>query len=164
MPLRVNPALAAVAEPPIAEAYGWIKGREFPADKPLIDVSQAVPGYPPAKQLTDHLAARVGEPAHLLQPCDREPLDVAAEEHGAAELRGQVPRREQRGADHASSPPSSSRSQAAASASLGMRQSPRGERLTEPTFGPSGITERFHCWLKKRRRNSSSHLRSAASS
>src|SRR5574341_219746 len=63
MPLRVNPALAAVAEPPIAEAYGWIKGREFPADKPLIDVSQAVPGYPPAKELTDHLADRIGEPA-----------------------------------------------------------------------------------------------------
>ena len=63
MPLRVNPALAAVAEPPIAEAYGWIKGRAFPADKPLIDVSQAVPGYPPAKELTDYLAGRIGEPA-----------------------------------------------------------------------------------------------------
>ena len=63
MPLRINPALAAVAEPPIAEAYGWIKGREFPAAKPLIDVSQAVPGYPPAKALTDHLATRIGEPA-----------------------------------------------------------------------------------------------------
>jgi aspartate/methionine/tyrosine aminotransferase len=62
MPLRINPALAAVAEPPIAEAYAWIKGRAFPADKPLIDVSQAVPGYPPAKELTDHLAARIGEP------------------------------------------------------------------------------------------------------
>ena len=63
MPLSINPALAAVAEPPIAEAYGWIKGREFPVDKPLIDVCQAVPGYPPAKELTDHLAARIGEPA-----------------------------------------------------------------------------------------------------
>lgn len=63
MPLRVNPALAAVAGPPIPEAYGWIKGRAFPADKPLIDVSQAVPGYPPAPALTDHLAARVGDPA-----------------------------------------------------------------------------------------------------
>jgi hypothetical protein len=30
-------------------AYGWIKGREFPADQPLIDVSQAVPGYPPPR-------------------------------------------------------------------------------------------------------------------
>jgi aspartate/methionine/tyrosine aminotransferase len=63
MPYRTNPLLAAVAEPPIAEAYAWIKGRQFPADKPLIDVSQAVPGYPPPKELTDHLAARIGEPA-----------------------------------------------------------------------------------------------------
>ena len=63
MPLRLNPALAAVAEPPIPEVYGWIKDRAFPADRPLIDVSQAVPGYPPPKMLTDHLAARVGEPA-----------------------------------------------------------------------------------------------------
>ncbi|MGE0119439.1 MAG: aminotransferase [Dongiaceae bacterium] len=63
MPLRLNPALAAVAEPPIPEVYGWIKDRAFPADKPLIDVSQAVPGYPPPPALTDHLAARLGEPA-----------------------------------------------------------------------------------------------------
>ena len=62
MPLRINPALAAVAEPPIAEAYGWIEGPQFPAAKPLIDVSQAVPGYPPPKELTDHLATRIGEP------------------------------------------------------------------------------------------------------
>jgi aspartate/methionine/tyrosine aminotransferase len=60
---RTNPLLADVAEPPIAEAYGWIKNRQFPADKPLIDVSQAVPGYPPPKELTDHLASRIGEPA-----------------------------------------------------------------------------------------------------
>jgi len=63
MPLRLNPALAAVVEPPIAEAHGWVKGRAFPPDKPLIDVAQAVPGYPPPQALTDHLAARIGEPA-----------------------------------------------------------------------------------------------------
>jgi aspartate/methionine/tyrosine aminotransferase len=62
MSYRVNPSLAAVAEPPIAEAHGWIKGRDFPADKPLIDVAQALPGYPPPKALTDHLARVIGEP------------------------------------------------------------------------------------------------------
>ena len=30
-------------------------------------------------------------------------------------------------------------------ASLGMRQSPRGERLIEPTFGPSGMQLRLNC-------------------
>lgn len=37
-------------------------------------------------------------------------------------------------------------------ASLGIRQSPRGLRLTLPTFGPSGRHERLNCWAKKRRR------------
>jgi aspartate/methionine/tyrosine aminotransferase len=63
MPLPLNPSLAAVIEPPIAEAQAWIKGRSFPAEKPLIDVAQAVPGYPPSKALTDHLARVVGDPA-----------------------------------------------------------------------------------------------------
>jgi aspartate/methionine/tyrosine aminotransferase len=59
---RVNTLLAGVAEPAIAEAWSWIQGREFPKDKPLIDVCQAVPGYPPPAALTDHLARIVGEP------------------------------------------------------------------------------------------------------
>jgi aspartate/methionine/tyrosine aminotransferase len=63
MTYHINKLLAAVAVPPIAEAQGWIKGREFPTDKPLIDVAQAVPGYPPPAELTDHLARIVGEPA-----------------------------------------------------------------------------------------------------
>jgi len=58
----MNPALAGVAEPPIAEAHGWIRGRRFSADKPLIDVAQALPGYPPPTALTDHLARVIGEP------------------------------------------------------------------------------------------------------
>lgn len=62
MKLTPNPLLAAVAEPPIAEAHGWIRGRTFPADKPLIDVAQAVPGYPPPPALTAHLAGVIGEP------------------------------------------------------------------------------------------------------
>jgi len=46
---------------------------------------------------------------------------------------------------------STSASHSAALASLGMRQSPRGDNATEPTLGPSGIAERLNCWLKKRR-------------
>ena len=33
-------------------------------------------------------------------------------------------------------------------ASDGIIQSPRGERPTDPTFGPSGMHERLNCWLK----------------
>ena len=60
MAFRPNPLLAAVAAPPIAEAQGWIKGRTFAPDRPLIDLAQAVPGYPPAAELTAHLAGVVG--------------------------------------------------------------------------------------------------------
>ena len=40
----------------------------------------------------------------------------------------------------------------AAQASLGMRQSPRGESVTEPTFGPSGRQLRLNCWAFRRSR------------
>ena len=66
MPYSVNPLLGAVATPPVAEVYGWIAGREFPDDKPLLDVSQAVPGYPPDAALTDHIAEAAREPATAL--------------------------------------------------------------------------------------------------
>ena len=36
-------------------------------------------------------------------------------------------------------------------ASDGIRQSPRGDRATEPTLGPSGTQLRLNCWEKKRR-------------
>ena len=41
-------------------------------------------------------------------------------------------------------------SQSAAAASLGIRQSPRGERVTLPTLGPSGRQLRLNCWAKNR--------------
>ena len=34
MSYRFNPLFAAVAPPPIAEAWRWIEGRTFPDDKP----------------------------------------------------------------------------------------------------------------------------------
>lgn len=53
---RFNPLVTATEAPPIAEARRWIEGRTFPADRPLIDLCQAVPGYPPAPELRAHLA------------------------------------------------------------------------------------------------------------
>ena len=44
-----------------------------------------------------------------------------------------------------------SSSHAAADASDGMRQSPRGLSEHVPTFGPSGKQERLNCCAKKRR-------------
>lgn len=59
MPYAVNPDVVAVVEPPIAEAKGWVAGRTYPADRPLLDLCQAVPSYPPAEDLRAHLAERV---------------------------------------------------------------------------------------------------------
>lgn len=63
MTLAANPWLTSVAVPPIAEAQGWIEGRTFPADKPLIDVCQAVPGYAPPDQLISYMAEALKSPS-----------------------------------------------------------------------------------------------------
>ncbi|MBT5674311.1 MAG: aminotransferase [Rhodospirillaceae bacterium] len=62
MNYRVNPLFSAVAPPPIAEAWGWVEGRTFPEDKPLIDLAQAEPSYPPAPELLAHLAEEIHRP------------------------------------------------------------------------------------------------------
>ena len=59
---RVNPALGAVIPPPIAAITRLAADREFPPDKPLLDLAQAVPAYPPADALTAHLASAVRKP------------------------------------------------------------------------------------------------------
>ncbi|HEX5616742.1 MAG TPA: aminotransferase [Acidimicrobiia bacterium] len=56
---RITPRTAATADPPVAAAKHWVLDRDFPPDRPLLDVSQAVPGYPPAAELRAHLAVVV---------------------------------------------------------------------------------------------------------
>lgn len=58
----LNPVIETVTPSPVAEAQGWVRGRQFPADKPLLDVAQAVPGYPPAEELRQHLATLAVQP------------------------------------------------------------------------------------------------------
>ncbi len=58
----INPLVAAAVEPPIAEAHSWIVGRRFSAERPLLDLAQAVPSYPPADSLLDHLAVIMRRP------------------------------------------------------------------------------------------------------
>ena len=58
-----NPWLAAVDPSPIGETKRWVLNRTFPAERPLIDLSQAVPGYPPAMELRQHLGERLLDPA-----------------------------------------------------------------------------------------------------
>src|ERR1044072_8604234 len=58
-----NPWLAAVEPSPIGETKRWVLGRTFPADRPLIALAEAVPGYPRAMELRQHLGERLLDPA-----------------------------------------------------------------------------------------------------
>jgi aspartate/methionine/tyrosine aminotransferase len=68
MPL--NPAFAATEPPPVMEARRWLNGVTFPADRPLINVSQAAPVESPPLGLRQALAeAALDNPdAHLYGP------------------------------------------------------------------------------------------------
>jgi aspartate/methionine/tyrosine aminotransferase len=57
--LNANPALIATAVPPIPEAKGWLAEYRGNAGPP-IDLSQAVPGYPPPEAMLSRLSAVAG--------------------------------------------------------------------------------------------------------
>lgn len=69
-PAPFNPALKGVAPAPIMTAQGWIRGRAFPADRPLINLSQAAPVGPPPLSLREAMAkaALSAGDAHLYGP------------------------------------------------------------------------------------------------
>ena len=76
MPL-LNPLLLDTATPPIPEAQGW--GRSYAgAMGPLIDLSQAVPGYPPHPEMLERISQTTRQAATasygpiLGDPCLRE--------------------------------------------------------------------------------------------
>ena len=66
----LNPAMAATELPPVMEARRWLNGVTFPADRPLINVSQAAPLDLPPLGLRQALAdAALNDPnAHLYGP------------------------------------------------------------------------------------------------
>lgn len=70
MSLPLNPAFAATEPPPVMEARRWIQGVTFPADRPLINISQAAPVDSPPLGLRQALAdAALNDPqAHLYGP------------------------------------------------------------------------------------------------
>ncbi|MDM7930507.1 aminotransferase [Tabrizicola sp.] len=70
MTLPLNPAIAATDPPPVMEARRWLQGVTFPADRPLINVSQAAPVESPPLGLRQAIAdAALNDPnAHLYGP------------------------------------------------------------------------------------------------
>ncbi len=65
-----SPSLSAVFDPPVMAARRWIAGRDFPPDKPLINLSQAAPLDPPPERLRRAIAdAALSDPqAHIYGP------------------------------------------------------------------------------------------------
>jgi aspartate/methionine/tyrosine aminotransferase len=61
---------AATFAPPVMEARRWLEGVTFPADRPLINVSQAAPVDPPPRALRQAMAdaALTRDDAHLYGP------------------------------------------------------------------------------------------------
>ena len=59
---ELNPGVTGVAEPPIPAAHGWA-ARYDGSRGPMLDLCQAVPGYPPHPQILEHIAAAARDPA-----------------------------------------------------------------------------------------------------
>ena len=59
--IRVNPLLHDTASPPIPEAQGWAR-RYGGGRGPLVDLAQAVPGYPPHPDILEALASAASSP------------------------------------------------------------------------------------------------------
>jgi len=63
MKFSVSPNIEQVHFPPISEVKSWIAGRVFPPERPLVDLCQAIPDYPPPPELAAHLKPLLDDPA-----------------------------------------------------------------------------------------------------
>lgn len=79
----MNSTVGSVVEPPIAEAKAWARSWSGTGDNRLLDLAQAVPSYPPAQSLREHLAARTSlfETAQYTPITGIAPLREALSQH-----------------------------------------------------------------------------------
>lgn len=61
--MQFNRLVCDTEFPPVTEAASWVAGRQFPESLPLIDVSQAVPGYPTSSAILEHMSQELLTPA-----------------------------------------------------------------------------------------------------
>jgi aspartate/methionine/tyrosine aminotransferase len=81
----LNPRIAGVTAPPIPAAHAWA-ARYDGSCGPMLDLCQAVPGYPPHPQILEHLAVAAGDPASAKYGLING--DVALREAYAAQVSG----------------------------------------------------------------------------
>ena len=89
---QLNPAITAVAPPPIADVHGWIAGQKFSVERPLLDVAQAVPVDPPPVALRRRVTELlISDGLHRYTPITGLPeLREALAEHMAVGYAGDV--------------------------------------------------------------------------
>ncbi|PLX94315.1 MAG: aminotransferase class I and II [Desulfuromonas sp.] len=92
--MKRSPRLDTVTFPPITEVKSWLTGREFPADKPLVDLCQAIPDYAPHPDLIAHVQQ------HMTAPT----CAVYSPDEGLPEVRDSVSRWYQRRYGHGPNP------------------------------------------------------------
>ncbi|MCD6580501.1 MAG: aminotransferase [Desulfuromusa sp.] len=61
--MQISKQIEKIQPPPITEVKSWLTGRVFPAEKPLIDLCQAVPSYSPPAELIEHLKNSLDDPS-----------------------------------------------------------------------------------------------------
>ncbi|MBI5657222.1 MAG: aminotransferase [Geobacter sp.] len=75
MNYRTAESFSRVHPPPITEVTGWIAGRR-PGGPPLVDLCQAVPAYPPAGGMIEHLKMLLDDPSIARYTPDEGLLEV----------------------------------------------------------------------------------------
>lgn len=92
MPI-LNPNLVAAAASPIMEAGSWVRATSFPANRTLIDLSQAAPATPPPLPIREAIAkAALENPrAHFYGPVlGNDDLRAAIAENWSAHYAGDI--------------------------------------------------------------------------
>ncbi len=80
--MKISPHVIQVQPPPITEVKKWIENRQFTAEKPLLDLCQAIPSYAPPAELIKYL-----------QGCLEDPLTFKySPDEGLPEVRAEVAR------------------------------------------------------------------------
>ncbi|MGC9519653.1 MAG: aminotransferase [Desulfuromonadaceae bacterium] len=77
--INVTPRLQQVAAPPISRVKRWVAKRTFSPGRPLVDMCQAVPDYPPAYGLIQYLQKIVAHPEVAAYSADEGLEEVRSE-------------------------------------------------------------------------------------
>ena len=90
MHYQVKPEICATETPPISESLTWLPTEED--GRPAIILSQAVPNYPPAPALQDHLArlSHAADTSFYTDVLGTPELRSALAQHLAADYQGSV--------------------------------------------------------------------------